>query len=311
LNAEEKIGKGGGSRHAALPKERRPIEQVTPVYRWDTMEPGKNEIRNYRQFVTRMAVNACHDYLRAKSPARARLKNSLHDLLDRHRDFRIWRGKADLLLCGFAEWGTGDESLPQAERLNQLAEVPEVFRAERFAGKDLQRVPRTKLVAEIFKWLGAPIELEVLVDIVATLLEVKDRPYVALDEEDSDVRLRLVDSSIRCDALLEGRDELRRFWGEVRWLSPKLRELVCLSFVDENGEDLISLLLDAGVLTLPEMAADLGISPEQLKALWGRTPMDGETLAAHLGATRRQIGRWRHSAWQQLARRLGDRKTKN
>jgi RNA polymerase sigma factor (sigma-70 family) len=275
------------------------------------MEPGRNEIRNYRQFVTRMAVNACHDYLRAKSPARARLKNSLHDLLDRHRDFRLWRGKADLLLCGFAGWGTGDEILPQAQRLDQLAEHPEVFRAERFAGEDLQRVPRTKLVAEIFKWVGAPIELEVLVDLVAALLEVKDRPHEALDEEGSDVRLRLVDPTIRSDALLEGRDELRQFWGEVRRLSPRLREVVCLSFVDENGEDLVSLLLDAGVLTLPEMAADLGMPLEQLKALWGRTPMDSETLAAHLGATRRQICRWRHKAWQQLALGLGDGKTEN
>jgi len=274
-------------------------------------EPEKNEIRNYRQFIMRMAANACHDYLRAKSPARARLKNSLHDLLDRHRDFRLWRGKTDLLICGFAGWETGSENLQQAERLDQLAEHPEVFRAERFAGEDLQRVPRTKLVAEIFKWVGAPIELETLVDLVAASLEVKDRPHEALDEEDSDIRLRLVDPSIRCDALLEGRDELRQFWEEVRKLSPKLREAVCLSFADENGEDLISLLLDAGVLTMPEIAADLGMELNRLKALWGRTPMDTETLAAHLGATRRQVSRWRHRAWQQLAGSLADVKTKN
>ena len=274
-------------------------------------EPEKNEIRNYRQFIIRMAANACHDYLRAKSPARARLKNSLHDLLDRHRDFRLWRGKADQLLCGFAGWETVSESLQQAERRDQLAEHPEVFRADRFVGEDLQRVPRTKLVAEIFKWVGAPIELETLVDLVAALLEVRDRPYEALDEEDSDVRLRLVDPSIRCDAVLEGRDELRLFWEEVRKLSPKLREVVCLSFTDENGEDLISLLLDAGVLTLPEIATDLGMELNRVKALWGRTPMDTETLAAHLGATRRQVSRWRHRAWQLLAGSLADVKTKN
>ncbi len=36
LNAEEKIGKEDTWRHAALPKESRSIERVTPVYRWDT-----------------------------------------------------------------------------------------------------------------------------------------------------------------------------------------------------------------------------------------------------------------------------------
>ena len=104
---------------------------------------------------------------------------------------------------------------------------------------------------------------------------------------------------------------MRQFWGEVQKLLPKLREVVCLSFADENGEDLISLLFDAGVLTLSEMAADLGMELDRLKALWGRTPMDTETLAAHLGATRRQVSRWRHRAWQLLARSLSDVKTKN
>ncbi len=42
---EEKIGKEGAWRHAALPKQRRPIEQVTPAYRWDTMPVPKQPVK--------------------------------------------------------------------------------------------------------------------------------------------------------------------------------------------------------------------------------------------------------------------------
>lgn len=42
---EEKIGKEGAWRHAALPKQRRPIEQVTPAYRWDTFNGREQKYR--------------------------------------------------------------------------------------------------------------------------------------------------------------------------------------------------------------------------------------------------------------------------
>lgn len=274
-------------------------------------EPEKNEIRNFRQFVARVATNACHDYLRAKSPARARLKDSLQDMLDRHRDFKLWRGKAGLLLCGFTGWGEGRLSTRDAKRLEQLKEHPELFRAEQFAGENLQNVPRGRLIAEIFKWVNAPIELNVLVDVAAALLDVKDKPFESLDEQDSDVHLRLVDPSVRSDVLLEGHSELQRFWRELQHLPLKLRTVICLCFASENGEDLISLLLDAEVLTVPEIAASLEISLEQLQSLWGQVPMNREALAAYLGATRRQVGKWLHRAWQQMAKRLEEGKVKN
>ena len=55
-------------------------------------DPERQEIRDFRQYVARVAVNACNDYLRGRSPARSRLKNNLRDLLDRHPDFLLWRG---------------------------------------------------------------------------------------------------------------------------------------------------------------------------------------------------------------------------
>src|SRR5262249_44623219 len=47
-------------------------------------------IDNFQQYVARIATNGCNDLLRAKSPARARLKNKLRYLLSHHPDFAIW-----------------------------------------------------------------------------------------------------------------------------------------------------------------------------------------------------------------------------
>lgn len=273
--------------------------------------PESNAIRNFRQFAARVATNACHDYLRAKSPARARLKNSLHDLLDRHRDFELWRTKTGTLLCGFAAWKARAASNAGGRRLQQLEEHPEQFRAERFARENLQQVPRGKLIAEILNWVDAPIELDALVAVVALLLEVKDKPFESLDEEDSEVRLRLIDPALSCDTWLVGHAELQLFWQAVCQLPLNLRTTVCLGFADENGEDLLSLLLDAGGLKFAEIAASLEIPPAQLQVLWAQAPLAGDALAAHLGVTRRQVNRWRHRAWQLLAQRLGKEKPEN
>jgi len=48
-------------------------------------------IENFELYVSRVASNICTDFLRAKSPARTRLKYSLQDLLKRHKDFATWR----------------------------------------------------------------------------------------------------------------------------------------------------------------------------------------------------------------------------
>lgn len=266
-------------------------------------EPERGEIGNYRQFVTRVAANACYDYLRAKAPARTRLKNSLRDLLNRHRDFNTWKDEAGALLCGFASWEKTRVPALSPERLEWL-------KAQQDFGADLRAASLARAVAEVFNRLDAPVELEDLVDLVAAILNVKDQPADSLDEE-SDLSLRLADSSAGSDVLLEGREQLRQVWEELQRLSPKLREVFCLGFAGGNGEDLLSLLLDAQAVTLAEWSANLGWPPDRLETLWEQMPMNGESLAAHLGITRRQVIKLRYRAWQQLLKRMPDRRTQN
>src|SRR5215217_610153 len=78
------------------------------------------EIDNFDLYVSRIASNACTDFLRAKSPARTRLKDGLRHLLKRHKDLVSWEQDGEIL-CGFVAWRNtagrafSDQPLPELE----------------------------------------------------------------------------------------------------------------------------------------------------------------------------------------------------
>lgn len=55
----------------------------------------------------------------------------------------------------------------------------------------------TRLVAELFLWTGSPIELDVLVNVVPALLEIKDQPHESVDDESNAyLEARVADSTL-------------------------------------------------------------------------------------------------------------------
>ena len=62
---------------------------------------SENDIEDFELYVSRIASNICTDFLRAKSPARTRLKYSLRDLLKQHDELVSWEHDRETL-CGFA-----------------------------------------------------------------------------------------------------------------------------------------------------------------------------------------------------------------
>jgi RNA polymerase sigma factor (sigma-70 family) len=270
--------------------------------------PDDHQIKNYRNLVITITVNACNDYLRVKSPARARLKNSLRELLLRHQDFKTWKGKNREQLCGFHFWSGRSNSPDASERLGQLEENPETFAAAVFPGENLQSVLLPRLVAEIFKWVGGPIEMEALAGLLVILLEVREQPVESIEQSVESLSRQFAGSAISDDRRLEAQEILKKLWDEIKLLPPEQRDTICLSLADDNGNDLWNILVKAGAVTLPQLAADLGLTIEQLMDLWEKVPMDGVTLAAHLGATRSQVNKWRFRAMQRLRERLAEQK---
>jgi DNA-directed RNA polymerase specialized sigma24 family protein len=261
----------------------------------------KNAIHNYRNLVITTATHACHDYLRAKSPNRARLKNKLRELFARHRDFKIWPGAGHEPLCGFTVWDGEAKSSTAMAQIRLWQTSPDSFSV---SDGDLQRLSFTKLVAAVLQQAGGPVELEALTKLLTTLLGTQDHPLESLDQEQENSDWQPIDPATNAELRLEGRATLQLLWEEIRQLPAQQRAAVCLSLTDQNGNDLFSILLEAEAVPWTQLAIDLDLSPEEFIELLRQLPMDNAGVANYLGTTRALVNKWRWRGLQQLRTRL-------
>jgi hypothetical protein len=139
-------------------------------------EPKRFPIDDYRQCVIDAATEECQNFERAKSDPQARMKNYLRGVIRRHNEFKLWEDAAGRFLCGFAAWEGRRISIASSDRLARLKEHPESFKSKKVTYKNLLKAPYPTLVAEIFNWLGDPIEFKDLVDLVPLFRPLSDRP---------------------------------------------------------------------------------------------------------------------------------------
>ena len=283
------------------------IKEILKRLRELQSEPAGKEIKRFDQYVQRVAVNICHNYLRSKAPRRYHLKSNLRYLLDSHKGFKIWRGGNNTQLCGIAAW-----SGKKASAVSQLddEQMEELLDRYNTAGKSLQNAQLDETVAEIFGFVGGPIEFDALVEIVATLQGTKDQPIESLDYCEPNQTQHIADSAPRADELLEGRERIVEIWEELRRLPPKQRLAICLRFEDENVDDLWSMIFDAGICTPLQLAEEFSLSLEELMALWARIPMSNADIAAYLSVRKQQVSQWRSRGWDKLKHLIGDRAKK-
>lgn len=271
---------------------------------------GKTQIENLEQYVGRIATNACLDYMRAKSPARTRLKYSLRELLSRRSEFVSWKSD-DRLFCGLAAWREKREPITSHRLAEVEAQLP-IFRATGFGREDIRQIPLAKVVAELLRWAKDPMEIDELVNLTAILLDIKDRPAESLDDEArSYLEARITDKTLMSNPRLDFAKLLRRLWQAAETLPEKQRDTFCLGFADEQGEDLFTLLFEADIATLSQLAERLGRSPEELMRLWTAMPMDVAAIAVELNGTRAQVWKWRFDALRRLEKQLRPFLTQN
>ena len=264
----------------------------------------KPDIENLRQYVAGIASNACNDLLRTKSPARARLKNNLRFILSHHRDFAVWKVE-DETICGFRQWQESSRSLSSKTRLADVVERLATFRSTRFPRENVKQVPLPRIIDELFRWIDGPVELDVLVNIIAALLEVKDYPVESVDDASlAYIETRVADSTLSSGSRLEEQALLRRLWQELKELSTDQRDVFCLGFEDGSGRDLFTVLLEAAIVNFEQIARELGRSTETIVGLWSKMPLDAEGIASELKITRAQVYKWRFRALRRLQKGL-------
>jgi hypothetical protein len=161
-----------------------------------------------------------------------------------------------------------------------------------------------KLVADFLEWAGGPIELKALVHIMATLLDVKDHPAESLDDEERGyLETEISDTTLMTNTRADFEKFLGSLWRAVRALREKQRLTFCFGFEYEKGEDLFTLLLDADIVTLSQLAQEFGRSSGELVKLWQKMPMNNASIAEELGATPQQVRQWRFHAEENLEKR--------
>src|SRR6266404_284595 len=211
------------------------------------------EIEDFEKYVARVAINACLDYVRSRSPARTRLKYSLREILSRKSEFVVWKSEEEFL-CGLKTWSKGQAPI-SSQRLAEIETDLPIFRTTRFGGDDVSRIPLTQLTAELLRWIGEPIELDELVNLIAILLDVKDRPADSIDDEAKGyLEARVADTTLISDPGLDSEKLLRSLWRAVLALPKNQRDTYCFRFEDNSGEDLFTLLFEANITTRAQLA---------------------------------------------------------
>lgn len=270
----------------------------------DRLEQGTlTEIANFRQYVMRIATNACRDFQRQQSPVRARFKNFLHYLLQTNPSFAVWRHEHETL-CGFAGWGGGSKSTLAGRRLAEIGENPNLLKLKLPAPGNYKQENLGRVLAGALAHVGGPVALDELVVALASILQLKEISADSLTDPTANWAEQLPDKEIRCDERAEEREIFHRLWSALCQLPPLQRDSFCFSIADHNGEDLLTLLFYAGNLSLTDLAQGLGRTEEELRNLWERMPLDNKEIAELLQATSPQVNKWRFRAVEKLRRTL-------
>lgn len=249
-------------------------------------------IENFQRYVGRIVSNICVDFLRSKYPTRARLKDALRDVFRRRGDLTSWQCENEIL-CGFAAWrNTGMRAVGAYDLDTKL----NAFLASRFADEDLKVVPLSRIVTEFFHWIAGPVQIDVVVRMLAYVRDVREQPIESLDEAEFDSRR----STRSTESYVETNEVLERLWRIVKRLRPKQRDAFALRFEDHDGRNLFTVLLAAGIVDWKELAEGLERSVEEVARLWKLMPMDSETAAIELSTSRENVYKWRFRAVQTL-----------
>ena len=266
------------------------------VQRLSELRTGSSPaIENFKQYVSRITTNICVDFMRAKSPARAHLKDSVRELLRRHSDLASWQDEGEVV-CGLSIWRDSNANVVFDDASRDLESTSSEFVASRFSDSDVQSAPLSNVVVELLSWIGGPVRLEDLVKLLFSLLHLKEPTHESIDELDPSI----TDSSASNESEIEAVELLKGLWHALQLLPREQREVFVLGFEDQSGRDLFTALLVARVATVKELAEELGMTTEEILRLRLEMPMDTKSIAIRLNTSRANVAKWRFRALLRL-----------
>jgi hypothetical protein len=178
------------------------------------------------------------------------------------------------------------------------------------------------LFDSVFQALGAPAELDELVNAIAPLVGSVDAVEASKTREEEDGRDVIVDTPSpepKADDQLWIRLQLQRLWSEILQLLPRQRFAYLLN--PTEGE--VEVFPHNGIAGIREIGRSLAISSEQFDLLsrelaldggstydekfamlWNRLPLNDKLIARLLAATPQQVINLRKVARERLGRQM-------
>lgn len=252
-------------------------------------DPQNKSIGDFRNYVAVTAYRACYEYLRRKYPERHRLKNRLRYLLNHNPAFAIWENPEGKLLCGFHRWQGRRES-----------DSPLTMEAP--AGEATPQTTLEEALTAILTSCNAPVEIDELVNVLATRLGITDAQ--AKGQAAFDALEQVPDSRVDVARQFDQRAHMRKLWAEIGQLPVRQRAALLLNLKDESGRGCIALFQLTGVATMRQMAEAMEMTVQEFAGLWNELPIEDARIADLLKLSRQQVINLRKSARERLARRL-------
>lgn len=273
------------------------------------IEPVDYGIKDLPNFVSKITFNVYNHYLRKKYPLRHGLKKKLSYLLASRVQFDLWLENKDKV-AGFSSWK--NIVLPPAESkvLAEFAANRQVFISNKLEGQSPSQLSLDLLLTRLFEWAGHPIEIDLLVNIIADLLEIKDHSNVDWSDQKESVGF-VAKKAMHSEAdqsdktrRIELREYLILLWREIKELPVRQRKALLMSLRDENGDGLINSFSPCGIASPLEIAEVLEMDIGKLAEIWNSFPLKDAVIAEALGVTNQQVINLRKSARERLARRM-------
>jgi hypothetical protein len=263
------------------------------VHRGDRTVP----VADLDGFAASCADDACRDYLRRTRPAKARLANRLRLLCTRGTGVVMWRTGNGLLVAGLPAWTHRDP----LERPFAWRDQPKLWWGNAHAAADGSALVPT--VARILDRAGAPLPMDALVDLVASLTAMPNaETRLDASPEGDEPELAVLSPSADGDHLHVARKYLDQAWRECLSMPRYMRTAVLLSLRDQFGAGLLPVFHAAGVTPLRRVGEALGMKPDELAAIWAHLPWDDRAIGRRLGITGLQVLNLRTAARSRLLR---------
>src|SRR5262245_57680847 len=265
-----------------------------------------HSIKDLRGLAATIAYRLCARWIRRQFPERRALRNRIQYLLTRQAGFAIWREdpndehESKGLIAGFAAW-KGRRPSTGAGSLRRLSQDEKLLDALGGGGRAAKL---NDALAAVLNHVGAPVEFDELVKMMADLLQIKDPMIESIDDDPGDSGFDLADREADVAWRVEKRVFLQRLWDEARQLPRQQRVALLLKLRDAEGRGCVALFPALGIATLRQLAEALEMSAERLAEMWNETPLDDAKIAELLRLTRQQVINARKSARERLALRL-------